>query len=324
LQGFLICVKVHLGGDNIDLLSKKISYELSYDLRDIEKGDAIPLVSDTMFYTMFNNSKRKKYVAYFLSLILEEDYNEILENIEFEKENLDKLNISDSKKTVDLICKVKDKYYNIEMNNNSTDKEKMERNISYLGKIYSSSMKKGIKKYHYNNVLQININNFNFEGNEKAIDKFYIQNDDIQKLTDKITLIYIYLPLIRKKYYNKRELTRFEKFMIVLNEKKSEDLDNLIKEDSVMEEYRRDAIDASNDYGIVGLYDKEQEQEMLFNATLDRKYQEGIQKGIQEGEQNGIQKEKLNIVKRLMEMNMKIEDISKITDLSVKEIKELQ
>ena len=34
--------------------------------------------------------------------------------------------------------------------------------------------------------------------------------------------------------------------------------------------------------------------------------------------------EKMNIVKRLMEMNMKIEDISKITDLSVKEIKELQ
>ena len=90
MQAFLLCVKVHLGGDNIDLLSKKISYELSYHLRDIEEGDAIPLVSDTMFYTMFNNSKRKKYVAYFLSLILEEDYNEILENIEFEKENLDK------------------------------------------------------------------------------------------------------------------------------------------------------------------------------------------------------------------------------------------
>ena len=168
-------------------LNQKITKEDSYELKKIKKGDIIPLVSNTMFETMLNNKKRKKYVAYLLSLILEENYEDILNGIEFTKESMDKENFYDSKKTVDLICKFKDKYYNIEMNNNNTEKERLERNISYLEKIYDGSMKKGMKEYVYNNCIQININNFNFVGNTKVVDKFYIQNNNLDKLTDKIT-----------------------------------------------------------------------------------------------------------------------------------------
>ena len=115
----------------ITILEKEITRENSYKLRDIKKGDIMPMVSDVMFHTMLNNSNRKKYVSYLLSLVLEEDYKEILNSIEFVKDEIDKENIYESKKTVDLVCKVKDKIYNVEMNNNGGI-ESLERNISYL------------------------------------------------------------------------------------------------------------------------------------------------------------------------------------------------
>ena len=77
LQGFFICVKVLLGGDNMSYLSREISTIDSYKLSKLNEGDIIPIVSDVMFETMFNNTKRKKYVSYLLSLILEKNYEEI-------------------------------------------------------------------------------------------------------------------------------------------------------------------------------------------------------------------------------------------------------
>ena len=305
-------------------LSREISTIDSYKLSKLNEGDIIPIVSDVMFETMFNNTKRKKYVSYLLSLILNEDYNELLNGIVFVKGTMDKNNVYDSKKTVDLICEYKNVFYNIEMNNSKTDRYRLERNISYLNKIYDGFMKRGKKKYIYNNVVQININNFNFVGNEESIDKFYLENSKSKKLTEKITFINIYLPIIKKKYYNKSELTKLEKYMIILNEKKSKDLEEIIKEDLVMKEYRRDAEEVSKDYEGLGMYDKELEDEILMEARMEDSKEIGKKEGVVEGEKRGVQKERLNIVKKLIDMNMKIEDISNITNLSIRQINELK
>ena len=317
------------------ILQQEITKEGAYELKKIKKGDIIPLVSNTMFETMLNNTKRKKYVAYLLSLILEENFKDVLNGLEFVKESMDKENYYDSKKTVDLICKFKDKYYNIEMNNNNTEKERLERNISYLTKIYDGSMKIGNKKYIYNNCVQININNFNFRGNTKEIDKFYIQNDNLDKLTDKITFVYIYLPLIRKKYYNKGELTKLEKLMMIFNEEKTETVESLMKEEIVMEEYRRDATEASKEETIIGLYDKELEDKMLQEAVNDRLLQEGKEEGIKEGKIQGIKEGKvegikegkiegiLSVAKEMLKRKVSISDISLYTGLSKKEIENI-
>ena len=308
-------------------LSREISTIDSYKLSKLNEGDIIPIVSDVMFETMFNNTKRKKYVSYLLSLILNEDYNELLNGIVFVKGTMDKNNVYDSKKTVDLICEYKNVFYNIEMNNSKTDRYRLERNISYLNKIYDGFMKRGKKKYIYNNVVQININNFNFVGNEESIDKFYLENSKSKKLTEKITFINIYLPIIKKKYYNKSELTKLEKYMIILNEKKSKDLEEIIKEDLVMKEYRRDAEEVSKDYEGLGLYDKELEDEILMEARMEDSKEigkkeglvEGIVKGKKEGKKEGVLSVALNMLKK----KVPITEISLYTGLSKKEIEKI-
>ena len=46
---------------NISMLERKINRENSYKLKpvsELKKGDKIPLVSDTMFHVMINNSSK--------------------------------------------------------------------------------------------------------------------------------------------------------------------------------------------------------------------------------------------------------------------------
>ena len=225
------------------LLNEAISKENAYTLDPSDNKKIIPIVYDSMFKTMLNNENRKKYVALFLSYFIKEDYDYILNNIVFVKNDIDKQNYHEAQKTVDMIVKVDDKIYNIEMNNNAT-KSSLERNIDYANMIYRSKMKRGIKKYNYQYTIQININNFSFKGNNKSIEEYYIQNAEYV-LTDKIKYIFIYLPNIRKKYYNKEKINALEKLMLVLNEPKGSKIEKEVKGEKIMEEYRKEAEEAS-------------------------------------------------------------------------------
>ena len=294
-----------------------------YKLSDYKEGEVFPIVSDVMFHTMLNNESRKQYVSYFLSLVLEKSYEDIYNGIVFSKEQLDKENYHDSKKTVDLVCTIDGKVYNVEMNNNM-DIPSLERNISYMEKLYSSSMKRGNKVYHYNNVVQININNFNFEGNENEIDKFYIMNSNKEVLTNKIQIIYIYLPLIRKKLYNKEKLTLLEKLLLVFNEKESEELNQMMKGDKIMSAYRNDAYEASQDSEVLGLYDKEKEQERLEYLRLEYATEKGIEQGIEQGIQRGSEQTRMEIAKNFLALDIPIEKISTATGIDIETLKNLK
>ena len=301
------------------ILKRSLIEDERYKLQDYRKGEMLPLVSDVMFHTMLNNESRKQYVSYLLSLILEKDYKDIYNGISFSKEQLDKENYHDSKKTVDLVCTIDGEIFNVEMNNNMSVPS-LERNISYINKLYSGSMKMGNKEYQYNKVIQINLNNFNFKDNKNEIDEFYIMNHNKEVLTDKIRIIYIYLPLIRKKMYNKKEkLTSLEKLLLSFNEKDSDELKKVIKGEKFMEEYRRDAYDASQDSEILGLYNKEEEDKMLEAMRIDYAKEEGIEKGIQQGAEQA----KIEIAKKLLKMEISLEQISEVTGIDLETLKKL-
>ena len=64
--------------------------------------------------------------------------------------------------------------------------------------IYKSNLRRG-EGYNFNYVVQININNFTFNGNVQEVEEYSLKNNKGELLTDKIKIINIYLPLIRKK-----------------------------------------------------------------------------------------------------------------------------
>ena len=335
---YLIITKIVLYKEVLGLktvLNSDIDWSQRYLLEDYKKGEMFPAVSDTMFDAMLNNSKRKKYVAYLISTFLEEHLSDaiteanfgknkletILKGMEFQKDKLDRENKFISKKTVDLVCKLKGEIWNIEMNNNP-DVPSLERNVYYASSLYASLMKVGTKD-SYVKTIQININNFNFKGNKKTIDVFYLRDDLGNILTDKVVIVYVSLPLIRKKFYNGEELTAFELLMLVLNEKDSELLDKLMKDDKIMKEYRSEALEASMDSDIIGLYDKELEDarlERIREQNAKIKLEKSCAKAKNQGEVSKAKEIAINLIKN----NVALDVIVNSTGLDLETIKKLQ
>ena len=301
------------GGDKITVLEKSISTTGSYKLKELKKGDKIPIISDAMFNAMLNNENKKQYVSLIISEVLKVSYKEIYESIIFVKEKLDKERIIELGKEVDLVCKINNEIVGIEMNNNPS-KRSLERNISYAADLYKSKMIKG-KAYEYNKVVQININNFTF-GNEETINEYYLRDNKGEIFTDKIRFIHIYLPNIRKKGYNR--LNRLEKLMLVLNEEKEKSIEIALG-DEIMEEYVKDAMYTSSEDEIIGLYDKELHLEKLHLSDIEDAKEEALKQGKEEG----IKEDQKRIINNMISKGLTIDEVSLYTDISKEEIEKL-
>ena len=129
-------------------------------------------------------------------------------NLKLVKNELDKEKEQTKGERCDYVALIKDTYLNIEVNNNS-GVEIMYRNVEYAFKQYASKIKVGTKinnsngKDYYMSVIQFNLNNFSLEENDKIIDIYTLQNKEGVTLNDKIVIIQIYIPNLRKKCYNR-------------------------------------------------------------------------------------------------------------------------
>ena len=288
-------------------MSRKNSYELK-ESKELKKGERIPIVSDTMFHVMLNNSSRKQYSAYLIALVLNLDYEKVYDSLIFVNNKLDREKYKDSGKTVDFVCRLNGKIIGIELNNNSS-KASLERNISYAADLYKSKMVSG-EKYNYETVLQININNFTFEGNNKIMEEYSLRNEEGEEFTKKLKYIHIYLPNIKKKCYNKEKLSVLERLLLTFNEE--ENLSDITKGDRIMEEYVKDAKEASIKDEVIGLYDKELHLEKLRLSELS------------EAKEEGIKTRNMEIAKNMLKDEVDISVISKYTGLSKEEIEKLK
>ena len=90
-----------------------------------------------------------------------------------------------------------------------------------------------------------------------------------------------------------------------------------------MSEYRKDALAASEDEEIIGLYDKELHQEMLRNTELYEAEKKGIEQGIEQGREEEKKIRSIEIAKSMLKKEMEVSLISEITGLSIEEINNL-
>ena len=136
----------------------------TYKSKEERKEDSlIPCVYDRMFKIILGNENRKRNTAYFLSLVLNKDMKEIEDNLEYKNTILENEKVEEAQRIVDLIVKIDGKYINVELNNSSTPKNTLNRNIDFANRIFAHKRKQGTS-YEYDKVLQISLNNFYFEG----------------------------------------------------------------------------------------------------------------------------------------------------------------
>ena len=277
--------------------------------RNIKKGQKISILSDTMLKAMFQNENRIKYSAKFLSYFIDVEYEDILNNICLAKNELDKNNENDKGERCDYVALLSDTSLNIEVNNNSS-LEVLERNMEYAHRLYSKKIKRSEENYQYTQVIQFNLNNFAFKGNDKIVDIYTVTNDDNIGLSNKLIFVQIYVPNLRKKWYTKgmKSLSEEEKYILALVEMDLDKLNDLGGE-NIMDEYVKEAEEVSFEGGVGEAYDKEW-------ALRDQGYREGISQG--------KSKEKIEIAKNLLKNNVDISVIASSTGLTEDEISSLK
>ena len=283
------------------LYDLKVDKKYAVKFEKLEKGKKISLLSDAMLKAMFQNENRIKYSAKFLSYFIDIDYEVILNNIELGKNEIDEEKEFDKALRCDYIVHLDDSILNIEVNNNSS-LEVLERNIKYAHRLFSKKVKTEDNNYKYSQVIQINLNNFSFISNNKIIDIYTESNEDNLVLSDKLVFIQIYVPNLRKKWYNEGEksLSEREKYILALVDM---DLDKLkcLGDEKVMNEYLKEAEEVSFEDWFGEAYDKEW-------ALKDE----------------GKREEKIEIAKNMLKDNVDINLIKKYTNLTEEEITALK
>ena len=319
-----------------------LSYQDKIDLKEKEEGEKISILSDSMMKTMFQNENRLKYSAKLLSYYLDISFEELLENIHLSKNELDKEKESDKNRRGDYVAFINGSSVNIEVNNNGT-LETLERNIEYAHRLYAKKVKrrKGKKEEEvlYTQVIQLNLNNFSFVGNDKIVDIYCVQNDEKLKLTDKLIFIQIYIPNLMRKWYTVgiqglEESERYLLGLVLPDIGESLEVGGDIK---IMEEYIEEAVEVSKDDELLEAYDKEWAMEDL-GRQLGREEgkeegrqlgreegkEEGRKLGQEEGRKQGQEEGILSVARSLIESGMDIEEIVKHTNLSTEKILSLQ
>ena len=279
-------------------------------LKDMKENEKPSILSNTMFKTMFYHTKRLKYSVKLISYYLDISYEELLKNIKLVKNELDKEFNDTKEERSDYVAQINGSKINIEVNNNDSI-ETMYRNMEYAFRLYSEKVKIG-KDYKdaYSQVIQISINNFSFIGNDKIIDIYHFQNDDNMVLNDKITIIEIYVPNLRKKCYNegKEKLTEDEKYLLGLVEEDKEFSKSIGEEIDIMIEYVNEAGEVTMGTNFGEAYDKEW-------ALQDQGRREGIEQGKLE--------KNLELAKKMKEKGISLSDIADITNLKIEEVEKL-
>ena len=289
--------------------------------RNIKKGQKISILSDTMLKAMFQNENRIKYSAKFLSYFIDVEYEDILNNICLAKNELDKNNENNKGERCDYVALLSDTSLNIEVNNNSS-LEVLERNMEYAHRLYSKKIRRGEENYQYTQVIQFNLNNFAFKGNDKIVDIYTVTNDDNIGLSNKLIFVQIYVPNLRKKWYTKgmKSLSEEEKYILALVEMDLDKLNDLGGE-NIMDEYVKEAEEVSFEGGVGEAYDKEW-------ALRDQGYRDGLSQGKAEGKIEGFSQGKIEnkkeIAKNMLNEGIDINIIIKCTGLTNEDINALK
>ena len=183
-----------------------------------------------------------------------------------------------------LINDNKEIIINIELNNYNDityHKYVRYRNLAYLCKSVGDNFYKGKRTPNFK-IIQINLNTF-YCYESKIISNLNYKLEDSKKniyLTN-INIINLYLSRYKNICYN--GVNELETLLSVIMVESFNELDKVLnnygKKDEIMTEL--EFMAASKD--IIGLYDKEEEEERLRSAIKDISYQDGKEEGREEG-----------------------------------------
>lgn len=270
----------------------------------------ISLCSDTTFKYLLKKEETKNWILEIIKGKTGIDLNEFqLVDNESNTGN----HIKDYR--MDLVFEKENTIVIVEMTNSDKDADTV-KNYQYLYRTQSRRFMVG-EEYTDKRTILILLNHFKNRENPNLTDAHFTFNDSENNLFIKDIESYeIYLPNYKKTCYdNYNEIGRR---LVLFNANSFEEMESITNGPSDLE-IIKELRNLSMDEIFLTEYEKEKMQEKLVNSA----YSEGLNHGIEQGLEQGSQSRNLEIAKKMLEEKMKPSLISKITGLSIEDIKNL-
>ena len=258
-----------------------------------------------------------------LKKVLETILKVRIQEIKLQPLNLNTGNIHIKGKEVDLLVITEQGKIEVEVNTYYNDYVRT-RNFSYITSIYNNQVTVGEKYNEDTNIIQINLN---YGVKDTEYKRVYKVRDETGKEYIKNFCIYeINMEKLKEIWYDKNELEIEKNKYLLMLDMEISDLRKLSK-DQVVREYMEKIEKLNEDPIFINWITKEKDEQMIKNTQLYRATQEGINigisQGIKQGVNQGMKKEKILIAKSMLQENMNLELIHKITGLTKEEIEKL-
>ena len=265
----------------------------------------------------------------FLIAILEPIIDKKIEDLQILNPNLIQDYYKIRGQRLDLLVKTKGEIINVELNTNYSEEIKI-RNLHYVFKLASENTERGNKYKVGYPIIQVNLNFYNSKY-EKSIYTLYDRINKIE-LTDYIKIYNVGIDKYIKNYYNNdKKFTKGEEALIMLDLGK-QGLEELSEKSEIVSNFKEEVIKANNDEFVVDWISREEEQkqyeEVMYEKGLNQGLSQGIaqgkEQGLSQGKQEGIRQNKIDVAKEMLELNMDLEIISKVTKLAKEQIESLR
>ena len=304
-----------------------------------EKKRVIPATFDPVFKSVLTNKKNRNYLVDLISSITEMPKKIIDKNMVIINNELSIEHYNSKKMTTDILVEIEKNIINLEMNRYYYD-GLFNKNDAYYHKLMADQYKRGDKKYKAKRIIQINFNNFSnykrFRTNE-AILKFEMRTKTGVVNNSFGEVYHISLEKIKNKWYNKarkESLTPLDKKLLMLCISSKQSLEEIAKGDEKLTMFKDNLEEISNNEKVIGLYDSELAKEYE-NNCIKKEHEKKEKKLNEMKEEIDLAKEKLNLekeelnnriyelAKSMLEGNIDIDTIKKVTSLTEEEIKNL-
>ena len=281
-------------------------------------GELLNLTQDLVFQELFGKQKNKEITAHLLSLIL----NKEIKNIDLDVNKRMLGNRKNSKTgRLDIRAKFNDgEDCNIELQVEPypyMDK----RMLEYWGSMYDAKINSGDSYRVLKPTISILIADYQIT-NLKHISKYHtiwnLREKDFPNtiLTNDIEMHILEIPKINDNEMLKDELVQWLRF---IKEPENKGVEKFMEENKYLKQARKELEHLSGDPDFKRLL----ESRAGFLRDVDAKMEVAEEKGREEGKEEGKKQKQLEIAKKMKEKNMDIEQISRITNLTIKEITEL-
>ena len=281
-------------------------------------------MNDFIFKKLFGTVGKEKLIKDFLEAILDIK----IETVELGLETiLTADEINEKTGVLDVRVKLEDGTdIDVEIQN-SENSFIIKRSHFYASRMYGKQLNAGIDYGDLKKVIVIFITNFDVFPKLKEYHTRWLmteQNNKEESL-EEMELHFIEMPKFRKK--NPNAETKLEQWLWMI--------DGREEKVEMAEKQNKEVKKAIETLYNISIDPQERERyESIIQAEFNRKvsehnfYKEGLEKGRKRGKREGIKegqkKNKIIIAKKLLNLNMNIEQIREITELTYEEIKEIQ